>query len=426
MDSRRQEWRQGWPTLVGAALGAAAGISLYSNLAGLFIKPLGEAFGWGRGQIALGGVGALIVSLTGPWLGAAVDRYGARPFIFAGGFLFALTYLMLAAMPGAFWIYLAIMVFIGVLAGPSTAPLVFMRPLVAAFDHSRGLALAIGISGNALVAIAVLPLLQHVIALWGWRAGFAMMAPIALIMGLGSWYFLGLAAPKSPPALKAEGEAATDVAGLSFRQALGDGRFWLMAVCMLAVSVAIGAFASQFQPLLSDRGIPGTTAALLGSWYVACIVTGRLVCGVLLDRLWSPGVAFVAMALPIIGASLFLIAGAPFWLLFAGATLIGLSQGADGDVLAFFTARYFGLRSYGMIMGLLGLIAGLSGVVGAVLGGFIFDRNGNYDAMIWMVIGLSGVAATSILVSGLLKGLQFAPPSPVAIEETATEMSPGG
>ena len=148
-----------------------------------------------------------------------------------------------------------------------------------------------------------------------------------------------------------------------------DGRFWLMAVCMLAVSVAIGAFASQFQPLLSDRGIPGATAALLGSWYVACIVTGRLVCGVLLDRLWSPGVAFFAMALPIVGASVFLVPDVSFWLLVGGATLIGLSQGSDGDVLAFFAARYFGLRSYGTIMGLLGLIAGLSGVAGAVLGG---------------------------------------------------------
>lgn len=426
MDSRRQEWRQGWPTLVGAALGAAAGISLYSNVAGLFIKPLGEAFGWGRGQIALGGVGALIVSLTGPWLGAAVDRYGARPFIFAGGFLFALTYLMLAAMPGPFWIYLAIMVFIGVLAGPATAPLVFMRPLVSAFDHGRGLALAIGISGNAFVAIAVLPLLQHVIAVWGWRAGFAMMAPIALIMGLGSWYFLGREARKPKPAADAS-PAPTDVTtGASFRQALGDGRFWLMAVCMIAVSVAIGAFATQFQPLLSDRGVPGATAALLGSWYVACIVTGRLVCGVLLDRLWAPGVAFFAMALPIAGASVFLFPDVPLSLLVGGATLIGLSQGSDGDVLAFFVARYFGLRSYGTIMGLLGLIAGLSGVAGAVLGGVIFDRNGDYDLMFWIVVGLSGIAATSMLASGLLKGPQYAPPPPVVIEEIATEMSPVG
>ena len=426
MDSRRQEWRQGWPTLVGAALGAAAGISLYSNVAGLFIKPLGEAFGWGRGQIALGGVGALIVSLTGPGRGAAVDRHGARPFIFAGGFLFALTYLMLAAMPGPFWIYLGIMGFIGVLAGPATAPLVFMRPLVSAFDHGRGLALAIGISGNAFVAIAVLPLLQHVIAVWGWRAGFAMMAPIALIMGLSSWYFLGRQAAKVHPS-KATGPArVAETTGQSLREALGDARFGLLAVCMFAVSIAIGAFSAQFQPLLSDRGIPGATAALLGSWYVACVVMGRLVCGVLLDRLWSPGVACIAMALPIMGASVFLIQDAPFGLLVAGATLIGVSQGSDGDVLAFFVARYFGLRFYGRIMGLLGLLAGLSGVTGAVLGGAIFDRGGNYDLMIWIVIGLSGVAATCILVSGFLKGLQYAPLSPIDVEETATEMSAGG
>jgi predicted MFS family arabinose efflux permease len=419
---------------MGAALGAAAGISLYSNLSGLFIKPLAEAFGWGRGQIALGAVGGLIVALTGPWLGAAVDRWGARRFILAGGFLFALAYLMLAAMPGAFWVYLLIMVFIGLLAGPATAPLVFTKPLVAAFERDRGLALAIGISGNAFAAIAVLPILQHVIASHGWRAGFLMMAPIALAAGLASWHFLGRAdrgASASPGAVSpapAEEPSGTarEAPGLTVKAAIRQSRFWLLALCIVAVSIAISAFSTQLQPLLSDRGIPGTTAAWLGSWYVATVVIGRLACGLLLDRIWPPGVAFVAMALPILGASAFLLTGAPFWLLVAGATLIGLSQGADGDVLAYFVARYFGLRSYGVTMGLLGLVAGLALVVGAVLGGLVFDRTGGYGPMIWTVMIVSGVAAASILASGLVRGPQFAAPSAATVEEAATEMSPGG
>lgn len=424
MSERLREWRTGWPTLLGAALGAAAGISLFGNISGLFIKPLTEAFGWGRGQIALGGIGALIVSLMGPWIGAAVDRWGARPFVLAGGFLFGLTYLMLALMPGPFWAYLAIMVFVGFLAGPATAPLVFMRPLVASFDHGRGLALAVGISGNAFVAIAILPILQHVIAGWGWRAGYGMMAPIAVIMGLTSWYFLGRRGGKAVEVAVAPVEA-TPVTGLSAREGFRDPRFWLMGLCMITVSLAIGAFASQLQPLLSDRGIPGSTAAWIGSWYLATVVVGRLVCGALLDRLWSPGVAAVAMALPILGASIFLLPAPPFWLLVGGATLIGLSQGADGDVLAFFAARYFGLKAYGVLMGTLGLIAGLAGVAGAVMGGTVFDRTGNYDPMIHLVMGLSVGAAASILVSGLVRGRNFATPSAVTIEETATERSAG-
>lgn len=426
MTSRGLEWRKGWRTLVGAALGAAAGISLYSNVSGLFIKPLSEAFGWGRGQIALGAIGGLIVALTGPWLGAAVDRHGARPFIFAGGFLFAATYLMLAAMPGPFWAYLAIMLFIGLLAGPATAPLVFTRPLVAAFNHDRGLALAIGISGNALVAVAVLPLLQHVIAVWGWRAGYAAMAPIALTAGLASWWFLGGQRGAARPVEQDAPPSRPEESGVALGAAIRDKRFWLLAGCIVAVSIAISAFGSQFQPLLTDRGVPGATAALIGSWYVASVVAGRLACGVLLDRFWSPGVASLAMALPIIGASAFLLPTAPLWLLVAGATLVALSQGADGDVLAFFVARYFGLRSYGVIMGLLGLIAGLALVAGAVVGGAIFDRNGDYDLMIQIVLALSGVASVCILASGLVRGQMFAPPTPAVIEETATEMSASG
>jgi hypothetical protein len=84
---------------------------------------------------------------------------------------------------------------------------------------------------------------------------------------------------------------------------------------MVCLSLAAGAFVSQFQALLSDMGIPGDKAALLGVWYAASVVIGRLICGSLLDRIWAAGVGFVCLTAPMIGLLLFLGGARPVWVL---------------------------------------------------------------------------------------------------------------
>jgi len=423
-DATSDEWRRNWPILLGSALGAGAGISLYANISGLFIKPLAASLHWSRGEISLGATAGLLTSFALPWVGAMVDRRGPRPFVLAGSVLFATAYLMLASMPGPYWVFLATMVFIGLGAGPATAPLVFTRPMVSAFHRSRGLALAIGISGNVFLAIVILPLVQHVIATFGWRAGYAAMAPVALVLGLASFWFLGRG-----PATTVSGvgrplaASAAGAAGLAFREVLRDLRFWLLGLAMVSISLTVAAFASQLQPQLSDLGMPGPIAALLGAWYSGMVVVGRLICGALLDRLWPPGVAFTALLLPVVGMGLFLSHAPPFWLLACAATLVALSQGADADVLAFFAARYFGLRSVGVVMGVLGLACGTALALGATLSGFSFDRTGSYHLMLKVAAGLSALSAVCLLTSGLLEGRRFPTPSAIAVEETATEIS---
>jgi MFS family permease len=91
----------------------------------------------------------------------------------------------------------------------------------------------------------------------------------------------------------------------------------------------------------------------------------------------------VAMAAVFFGAASFGIAllwlGAPS-LLFAGAFLIGLGLGAEVDFIAYLTSRYFGLRAFGKIYGLIFAAFALSGALGPLIIGIGFDRTGSYRA----------------------------------------------
>jgi MFS family permease len=409
-----EELRRGWRTLVGSAVGMGAGISLFGTANSYFIKPLHAAFGWSRGQIALSSIGVLLTSLAMPAVGVMIDRYGPRFFILAGAILFAAAYLALSAMPGPLWVYLAVVLAIGLTAGPATAPLIFTRPLVGAFAKSRGLALAFGMSGSVALSIVVQPTLQHVVATHGWRAGYMVMAPIGLACGLASFVLLFDSKPRQAPATSAQ--PARNDADHSLSEALHDPRFWLLAFSMMCISMAGAAFAGQMQPLLSDLGAPGRTAALLGAWYATSVVVGRLICGTLLDRLWSPGVGFVALSGPVLGLLVFLIHAPPLWMMAGGVALVGLSQGD--------AAGYFGLKAFGVIFGILGLCFGVAVAIGGVAGGVLFDRVGDYHLNLELGSALSA-AAISLLASGLLRR-KTAPTPPVDdIEAAALSVSAG-
>src|SRR5207302_1973630 len=92
-------------------------------------------------------------------------------------------------------------------------------------------------------------------------------------------------------------------------------------------------------------------AAAIASTYAIAMIPGRICVGLLMDRFWAPAVACVVLLLPAAGC-LILSHSSSIPLLVLACALLGLAAGAELDVLAFLTARYFGLRHYAKIYAL--------------------------------------------------------------------------
>jgi MFS family permease len=383
-------------------LGIAAGLNMFVVISGFFVKPLSAEFGWTRGQVSLSAGAIFVCSLLVPLSGAIADRRGARIMVAVGAVIFASCYLAFAMMTGSLWQYLAILAVIGLVCGPATMPFIFLRPVVAAFDRSRGFALAVAMTGFPLLSFALLPALQLTMATYGWRVGFLTLAPLSLLLGLASWLLLAHAPSKEEP-LPIEDAAAKLAPAGSFQQAITDPRFWLLALALVGVNFSVGIFTTTLQPMLSDRGVDGRTAALLGVWQAVVTVVGRMSFGALIDRFWPPLVGGLAFAAPLFGLVIFLDAGARLPLLAAGIAMVAIAFGAETDLLAYFTSRYFGLRAFGAVTGALGLFYGVSFALGAVIAGFSFDRVRSYDLVLGAGAALSGVAAVAVFSSGLLR-----------------------
>ena len=69
-------------------------------------------------------------------------------------------------------------------------------------------------------------------------------------------------------------------------------------------------------------------------------------------------------------------------------------MGADTDIAAYLTARYFGLRFFGTLFGTIIAILSIAIGLGPLLAAFIFDRTGSYMDFyrIGVVLSLSSAA----------------------------------
>jgi MFS family permease len=149
--------------------------------------------------------------------------------------------------------------------------------------------------------------------------------------------------------------------------------------------------------MVQARGFDGALAALGVSAFAAGQLGGKLVGGWLLDRHEPRLVAALLITLPATGFLVFLIPGVPWPAVLAAAALIGVIQGAELDIFAYFIGRRFPLGQYGTIYGALiglGWIGNAIGILGFSVG---HDLAGGYGPIQLAAIGFLACAALLIL-----------------------------
>ena len=103
----------------------------------------------------------------------------------------------------------------------------------------------------------------------------------------------------------------------------------------------------------------------------------------------------------------------------AAIGLIGFALGVEYDLMAFFIARYFGMRSYSAIYGVLYVFFSLGAGFGPLLFGLDFDRHGSYRiALLTAIVVLLG-AALSFLTLGRYRDFANDPDVVEALAATA-------
>jgi MFS family permease len=115
-----------------------------------------------------------------------------------------------------------------------------------------------------------------------------------------------------------------------------------------------------------------------------------------MDKVFAPYVASSFFALAIAG--LYLLASGASAVL--GMAAIGLAAGAEVDMIGFFVSRYFGLKRFGQLYGVLFAIFTVGAGLGPLLLGTLYTRLQGYGAGFFICgVGLA-VASLSVLTLG--------------------------
>jgi OFA family oxalate/formate antiporter-like MFS transporter len=138
-------------------------------------------------------------------------------------------------------------------------------------------------------------------------------------------------------------------------------------------------------PLITDKGIPLTTAGVLAGLTGGGSIIGRIMAGFLSDRLGRKQILVAAFTLQTVMV-VWLLFSQELWMFFVFAPLFGISFGGWAGVIPAFPADYFGLKATGSIFGFVLMLAGLGVAGGSFLGGYIFDVTHSYHYMIVMCI----------------------------------------
>lgn len=388
-----------WPLLLASALGVGFGATGFATYAiGAFIDPLGNEFGWTRsevqGAIAFGvGLGGL----AAPVVGGLIDRYGGRRIAIWGLLGVFAAYLMAATTPDNIWFFYLAYAAVAIL-GAGSGPVTWTRAVAATFEKRRGMALALTLSGTGLAAILVPPYAVFAIEHFGWRGGYVALSLLPMIaLPLVLIYFHpGRPAKSSAPDAAMH---AADPSGSTLGEAARSYRFWVLLASILAMYLGITGIVPNLIPALTDKGFSPSEAATVQSAYGFALIAARLGIGWLLDRFWGPGVAAVVLTSPV-AACLILMGEPGFATAMLASILFGAAAGAELDLLAYFTARYFGIRHYGRIYGFLYTGVALGAGLGPFCFAYLSDLTGSYLISFQAALGLFLFGGCSILCLG--------------------------
>jgi len=297
------------------------------------------------------------------------------------------------------------------LLGAGTAPLTYSRILVSWFNKKRGLALGIGLAGVGLGTTLVPLIASYFMEHYSWREAYLAIGALILLVALPITTFIFKDKPSDiglcPDGLTNKATAQqtslskpkTQLVGYSAKEAIKQKNFWLMFTSFLITGLCTSTVLVHLIPMMTDQGMSIKEAINTFVYLGISIVGGRLIAGYLMDKFFAPYVVTIFMLGPVIGLSLFAMGASGFEAAICTA-LIGIAIGAEFDVMAYFTSKYFGQRSFGEIYGYSYSGFKLGASIGPLIMGLTHDALGRYTEVLWAMAIIMVVCCTCTLMMG--------------------------
>ena len=378
----------------------------------VFLGPIAADTSWGVDKLSIAGaIMALAAGFATPAVGYAVDRFGARAVMIPGAILITGSFLLLGKVASINQMYFLFLFFGAGLAMTTILPTQTLVSLW--FAKKRGRAMGIVSMGAGLGVVVCLPIMNRLVETLGWRDAYSVLGIIVAVVLLPSVVFLirsspasmglqvdGASDPSSEAGTpEAEAPSPPEESGYELREAFRTSSFWLILGATFFGVFAGGGFGFHIILSLSESGLTRGNAALAWSATMGVSIAGRILFGYLSEKRQKRYFAFgadIARTVSVLLLVLFALGVIPLGAAVVQlAVLYGLFLGCNAVMAPLLISETFGVKSFGKIMGAIGIPYTIGMALGQVVGGRLYSLYGNY------VVAFS-VFAAGILIAGIL------------------------
>jgi len=392
----------GWVVVI--ALFIISTIAFGTRLSfGVFFKALANEFGLTRAETS--GVYSAYMLLCAVFAivsGWGVDKFSPRILISFMGLFTGLS-LILTSQAHSLW---QLFVVYSLLLAMGTGGIftVSISIIVRWFDSKRGFAIGLATSGIGLGTVMMAPFAAYLIATLGWRMSFIVMGMIAWVLIIP----MALLLRKEPSEMgllpygaesnggKTGGSdgvgGSTQPTGFSLSHAFQTGNFWYLGFAWLLSTLCIYMALTHIVPHGTDMGISAMEAATILSLIGAMNIAGRLLMGRISDSVGRKATS-ITCALSLAGAIIWLMYSKDLWMFYLFAVVFGFFFGGFDASTTALIGDIFGLRSIGIIMGIMAGAWSLGAAIGPFIGGLVYDISNDYS------IAFSMCAAAMVMVT---------------------------
>ncbi|MBM3301340.1 MAG: MFS transporter [Deltaproteobacteria bacterium] len=225
------------------------------------------------------------------------------------------------------------------------------------------------------------------IAAYGWRASFMIIAVFAMFMLAGTGQLLRR--DPSQKGLLPDGDPQTETKafralekGISLNEALRMRQFWTICFANLTVVFSLMIIILHIAPHAMDIGHPAKAAAAVLSTIGGASMAGRFSIGFAADRAGNRACMIFCLVV-LISAFFWLQVAKELWSLYLFAAVYGIGHGGYFTLISPLVAEHFGIRSHGVLFGLVAFAGTVGGAMGPILAGHLFDITGSYGSAFW-------------------------------------------
>jgi len=358
-----------WFTLLGTVITQFALGSVYTW--SLFNGQLSEKLDQPISRVAFSfGLLSLGLAIASSLAGKLQDKFGVRNVAMGAGVLMAIGFFLTAHSNNLIMLYLSAGVLVGLADGAGY--LMTLSNCVKWFPERKGLISACAIGAYGLGSLGFKFICTYLLSIYTLENTFIIWGCITMVMIIIGAMMM----TEAPKQVASANSNKADSKDFTLAEAVRKPQYWMLALMFLTACMSglyvIGVAKDIGQGMVH---LTASTAANAVTVIAIANLSGRLVLGILSDKMARIRVISIAQIVSLIGMSILLFTNMSQVTFFASIACVAFSFGGTITVYPSLVSDFFGLNNLTKNYGLLYLGFGIGSVLGSLIaslfGGFI-------------------------------------------------------